>query len=1365
MNGQSLNPYVGPRPLERGDTLYGRDHELGELLDLLVSERIVMLHSPSGAGKSSLIHAGLMPELDFSAEDDEFDDEDGFQVVGPLRVNAEIPESDELAGVEVNRFVLSLMLSAEEARPKENRRPLADLAATSLRDYLRQLHKEEGNGLPQLLIIDQFEDVLTKDSTNLAAKRAFFAQLGQALRAKDRFALLAIREDYLAALAPYTPRVPTGLQNTYRLDLLGQRGAEEAIRGPAAEDPFKTRYADEAVQRLLSDLRQVTVMGPDGTPIQTMGPHVEPVQLQVVCHRLFEELPEGTEIIEAERLEDLGNVDQALGAYYAAVVTRAAGGQHTTERAVRDWVETNLITEGGMRGQVMRVSEERQGISHACLDVLVDAHLVRGESRRGATWYELAHDRLVAPVKADNEAWRQQNLGALQLQAEMWRRRGEPEGLLLSPEALAEAEQWAADQGELAEVEEEFLESSRRRADELNREAEREEAARREKELAQAQELAASRKKAARFLQAGLVVAVVLLAVAGWFYYMAEQKRGEAETAKKKADEMRDAAEEAGTRATTRLERMLTLSANHLQDDPLLGTLLLSEIVRDEAMKKLGDREPHGGRSAALQLSGALVPRAWLRGHTAPLTGAVFSPDGMKVATSSDDGTARIWSADGRGNPKVLSGHGGKVYSAAFNSDGTMLVTRGADSTVRTWTADGKALAVIKTTDLGWVKKAHFSGDAVVITTDSGEHRWSATDGGALPPGPAVIVRESQIPFSMADRSLPSVQPPTLITYKLTGDAGRAVGLYSDNVARLWAGIESQCKKTLPGPWCQRAQRVPMPMRGHNGKLVSLALSDDGRWAVIASHDGTASVWPITLPAQRVANLISAGPPVLDIVLSGDGQLLAHAGADGEATLLDLENGRTLGKGKHDHDVIVVRFNRAAGQLASLDYSGAARLWNLSGELTRELIVPGDVVQFLDLSSDGQSVTTACQDGSARIWPVTPQGDPLILTGHKQQVHRARFSPDGGQVVTASEDRTAMVWDAASGKLLHTLKGHYTTVLDARFSPDGKRVLTASADHTARLWDAATGSLIATLKGHSQILTVARFSPNGSHLLTASTDGKAILWSAAGKPKQTFSDHPAAVIQARFSPDGEWVVTASADLAYLRKTSGKEPAIVLAGHGEKVSDLAFTPDGKGLITSGFDGRVRRWDLSASWTGLMKELDGRTTICLTPFQRVTYLAEDEPTAEKKFKKCEGAYGRRGRLQQVRRTRGHQVQITLELQPAGARATVDGKVVSGNLVKLDLSDKTHSLVVSMAGYASETRTLRATTNQTISVTLKKRAARPAAAPAATDSPEPPPTASAPKPAAKPKAKAKAKKPAAKPAAKAKKPSKAVYFEDEL
>lgn len=81
MSNSRPNPYVGPRSFRTGEKMYGRERETLELLDLVIAERIVLLYSPSGAGKTSLIQAALVPKLQ----------EEGFNVTRPIRVSSEPP--------------------------------------------------------------------------------------------------------------------------------------------------------------------------------------------------------------------------------------------------------------------------------------------------------------------------------------------------------------------------------------------------------------------------------------------------------------------------------------------------------------------------------------------------------------------------------------------------------------------------------------------------------------------------------------------------------------------------------------------------------------------------------------------------------------------------------------------------------------------------------------------------------------------------------------------------------------------------------------------------------------------------------------------------------------------------------------------------------------------------------------------------------------------------------------------------------------------------------------------------------------------------------------------------------------------------
>src|SRR4051795_8230121 len=60
------NPYVGPRPFEAGDAglFFGRDGEINDLVALIVSNQVVLLYAASGAGKSSLVNAAVIGQLE-----------------------------------------------------------------------------------------------------------------------------------------------------------------------------------------------------------------------------------------------------------------------------------------------------------------------------------------------------------------------------------------------------------------------------------------------------------------------------------------------------------------------------------------------------------------------------------------------------------------------------------------------------------------------------------------------------------------------------------------------------------------------------------------------------------------------------------------------------------------------------------------------------------------------------------------------------------------------------------------------------------------------------------------------------------------------------------------------------------------------------------------------------------------------------------------------------------------------------------------------------------------------------------------------------------------------------------------------------
>jgi|SRR5271166_1616829 len=214
----SRSPYVGPRAFRRDELFFGREIEGASLVDTLVAQRIVLLHSPSGAGKTSLIQASLIPAMEGR----------DFQIcartapdVSGLRVNAPPPDEFNVR----NRYVYSVVVGLVGHMHKPEQ--LREWSITQALDELGGESETERTW--QLLILDQFEEILTLDPTDTDGQREFFDEVGQALEDTHRWALFAIREDYMGGLDPYLPYVPGQFRSTFRLDLLGSEAAFSAI--------------------------------------------------------------------------------------------------------------------------------------------------------------------------------------------------------------------------------------------------------------------------------------------------------------------------------------------------------------------------------------------------------------------------------------------------------------------------------------------------------------------------------------------------------------------------------------------------------------------------------------------------------------------------------------------------------------------------------------------------------------------------------------------------------------------------------------------------------------------------------------------------------------------------------------------------------------------------------------------------------------------------------------------------------------------------------------------------------------------------------------------------------------------------------
>ncbi len=440
------NPYVGPRTFfaEQRKYFHGRKREIAILKNLVMSRRTVLFFAQSGAGKSSLLRAGLIPALTEplkTGRGSQARTRQIMRVLPILTVSSGIPGGMKVPMANIFVFAALNNLYPPDADCDE----LADLTLEAgLAPFLRGEWQDPAGQVkeaspdndrpvrtPTLLIFDQFEELFTFYPDDWDKRERFFQQVNQALKAyPDLRVLFSMREDFIAELTPYVNLLPNGLRDRFRLELLKPEAAMQAITEPARL--AGRTFAEGAAKALVDNLRrgQSGRRQPAGSPAskKPLGAYVEPVHLQIVCRRLWDQLPADQTVIQTDE-QDLGDVDQALIDFYEATLKEVYKDstlkQSLNEHNLRKWFDEELITPAHTRGLVYRDETETVGLPNAAVDILREAYILRARVRGPDTWYELAHDRMVEPIIEANHRWRE-SWGAVLADAERWQAEKRP---------------------------------------------------------------------------------------------------------------------------------------------------------------------------------------------------------------------------------------------------------------------------------------------------------------------------------------------------------------------------------------------------------------------------------------------------------------------------------------------------------------------------------------------------------------------------------------------------------------------------------------------------------------------------------------------------------------------------------------------------------------------------------------------------------------------------------------------------------------------------------------------------------------------------------------------------------------------------
>ena len=1121
-------PYPGLEPFRFADSgiFAARDAEVERLVRLITMYRGVMLYGESGAGKSSVVNAGLLPRIL----------EDGFW---PHRVRVQ-----PRAGQELVLDPVRLSWQSDEILPSAFDGAVSDGQAILAAAKLEQAVERATQHGSILLVFDQFEELITLfdgDAEALACQARVLDAVLRLLRNPTLPVklLFVFREDYLAALDPLIAEKPELTDQALRLVPPPVECATQIIRAPFERfhGAFERELSPEVAVRVAAALRTRSRAGA-----------LNLSELQVVCARLWA-APDAGELLDTQGVEGL--LEDFLNARLATFDADAVG-----DLAVA--LLTRLVTVSGTRNVVSHEDLLAQGAEETgrtrdlAASVLKrlehEAHLVRSERRRDVLTYEIVSEFLVpfiAARKAEREAAREAREALEAARAAHTRELASRRRVLL----------WAGGAVALLAV----LAFAALAAYALDRRS----AAIRDRDVASANELS-SAADTQKTNDPALARALGLRA-------LGMRWTPTAESALRTAVSIPVAARTvtlAGDPAAGSSGANVTLSEDGRYATAVVGTEARvwdahsGAIVRKVPgiQTRAGAELSHDGRLLlvavgdaveVIDVAGSRPPQKFPLPPAGLVFAFSFSPDAeLVVARGTDNGHdrgfRRVWRladgarVDGVPPPPV-------VPSVQLGPDGTLF---------------GDA----------------YSPGITVLDLRRNRDAWRAPDmslvGFDMTGGNAAIARQGrlEIRHAQSGRLIRRISQPgfTALSARFAADG-------SVLVAEGMAG-----NKRVIEAWSVRSARRLGPAIGEGtGGADEYAVSADGR-LVATSTAGDVVVWdphtgvPVAKlrgnagPVGTRATQVAAAAPVAAVAAPADAAPADVAPAPAVAAAAPaVDSGGTLIFTSPDSLTTL----SADGRISTWDVAAARARWarrDHSGQIWSAEFSPAND-RLATGGSDGGATVITVASGQPRFTVRPPNGGG--------EMYVAKFNPAGDRLATITDRGAVDVWNAFDGRHVRRLRRASATFYTATvtFSPDGARVL-AAFGRNVREWQVADGRQLRTQRSADDVGT-AVYGPSGPVAVADTvTDTVRIGDLKRSKPQRVLRTGEGSALALAYSRYGHYLAAGTeSGAAVIWDTRSGRRAAVLDGGSSRATAVQFTGDGRHLLVADDGGTVRLWD--------------------------------------------------------------------------------------------------------------------------------------------------------------------------------------------
>ncbi|MET8868182.1 hypothetical protein ABZW11_35070 [Nonomuraea sp. NPDC004580] len=1220
------------------DVFSGREVVTAELVSTL-SERLggtglLVLTGASGAGKSSLLRAGLLPAIargDLSEAARHWPrhvlDRPGRE---PLTVLATLLAG--LAGLDAGTVLAALRRAPGEAS-------LLVRQAVDTDARRRAAPGTPGQDGRLILVVDQFEEVFDAPEGERAA---FVAALHAAATvpsgpagAPAALVVIAVRGDVIDRCADHPDLVDALQEGPFVLGAMNEQELRAAITVPAAAAGLRLEAG--LADTVLADLRSSSggfdagVLPLLSQAMLTVWEHRED---DLLTHRGYARTGGVTHAVTASAEAAYDGLDPA-GRERARQVFQQLAAVSAESRLVR---RARPRAELGPVDDVLEVFARRRLLvaDTGSVQIAHEALLQHWPRLRGWMEADLTGHALRSQLLDEAEEWRRNRRDASYLY------RGERLDAVLHARPRWEP-------GTVTGPAAEFLEESVR-----------------------------ARSLSRRRRRLTVVALSALLAVAVAFGGVA-LVQGSA------AREQAAAASEQQRVATAR--RLIAKAESALSTDPRTALMLGVAAHRIH---------PDAETYAALQNVLTTTPYAGqLAGVRQPVTSIAYAPSGRYLAAGFSTGAIMLWDVRDPLRPRQTGAAFKGFESPAtvrFTRDERRLVTIGSEAQVVIWDLADPARPAVAgrrtTYEKGDTAEGWLSPDGSVLATSSDKQPrlqlWDVRDPARIKragrPFPAVAGPVRALAFSPDGTTMAMAayerKAPALLWDVRERTAPRPLAqivVKPDDIVESLAfsadGRMLAVGGSLRGTHLWDVGRPARP-RPLSGPLSTSILADvlfspgDDLLATTGSRDSGLLVWDTSDPsAPQLIERLTAGQMDRAIAFSPDGRVLAAGSSEGRVTLWNLGRAgrpRAFGPPAVGHqdgeytEIYAMDLSDDGTMVATGGRDSAVELWDATdqanphhvGTLTGHT---GEGVNAVAFTTDGRTLATGDGKGTVLLWDLTDRRRPRRwgppLSGPTGIVRSLVFAADAGTLTVGGDDST-MVWDvrdpARPRFIGHVLSGERTLgtwrVRDGRVlalvigsgtyatptavaeplltptsggdSPEVRPPEDGPGDPTgARLWDITDirhpSRLGPGLVGHEAEVSTAALSPAADLLVTSDRNGAVILWDLSDPARaRPLGDPlvPHGTLQAvavAFAPVPGIMVTGGIDgNAYLwdlgNRILPRQLSTALADNLDTVWPMAFSADGDILATAGYRGDFVLWDLRPTYE-LRRHLD--ETACL------------------------------------------------------------------------------------------------------------------------------------------------------------------------